>query len=397
MSRESTDGRESGDGQGADALADRASLKAAMRDAGYDPERLQPAELDQLRDILRRATGANDATTAARDADSSRASKNASDPAETTGTAAADSETTDADTTGTGTTDGEAADGEAAGEGSRRAARRNGSTTAVGATEPGDVPRLARVGMDAARELTLRSVRTYTRTSTRFLQAAANAESAVDLLDESQDIVRDEAARLGLDDGRGRERQSERRERAADTHDSDPESLLERGRRLLEQSADVTQTESTHPAYSRILDELAQDEARVLRLLAREGAQPVVDVYDRGWLPLGSELVAGRCSMIGSEAGCRADANLSAYLNNLQRLGLVAIADEPVDDLTRYQVLEAQPEVEEAMDAATRGVTKRRKAHLTPFGVDFCRTCLPVSVEATEAADTGQPEAGPNG
>ena len=37
-----------------------------------------------------------------------------------------------------------------------------------------------------------------------------------------------------------------------------------------------------HPAYARILDELAPDEARILLLLLRSGPQPSVDVRTGG-------------------------------------------------------------------------------------------------------------------
>ena len=57
-----------------------------------------------------------------------------------------------------------------------------------------------------------------------------------------------------------------------------PPSLRERGAELLRRSADVDYDEDAHPAYERILDELAPDEARILRLLATEGPQPAVDV-----------------------------------------------------------------------------------------------------------------------
>jgi hypothetical protein len=67
-----------------------------------------------------------------------------------------------------------------------------------------------------------------------------------------------------------------------------------------------------------------------------------------------------------------------AYLNNLHRLGLVWFSREPVDDLSAYQVLEAQPEVQKAMDRAGRARTVRRSVHMTPFGRDFCEVCLPL-------------------
>ena len=56
----------------------------------------------------------------------------------------------------------------------------------------------------------------------------------------------------------------------------------------------VEEDEEAHPAYERILTSLAPDEARILRLIAVEGARAAVDV--RTWRPLdeGSELVEPR-------------------------------------------------------------------------------------------------------
>jgi hypothetical protein len=48
-----------------------------------------------------------------------------------------------------------------------------------------------------------------------------------------------------------------------------------------------------------------------------------------------------------------------------------------LSDPLEYQVLEAQPEVSEAMEKAGRGKTVRRSIHLTDFGEDFCRLVLP--------------------
>ena len=55
-------------------------------------------------------------------------------------------------------------------------------------------------------------------------------------------------------------------------------------------------------------------------------------------------------------------------------------------DHLRYQVLEAQPEVVEALDEAGRGArTVRRSIHLTPFGADFCALCIPPTTAEFDA------------
>ncbi len=163
-------------------------------------------------------------------------------------------------------------------------------------------------------------------------------------------------------------------------------SLRSRGADLLRQSADVEYEEDAHPAYERILDDLAPDEARILRFLAAEGPQPAVDVRAHKALNVGSDLVAPGLSMIGAQAGARYLERVPAYLNNLYRLGLIWFSREPLEDPLRYQVLEAQPDVIAAMRDAGRGKTVRRSIHLTPFGEDFCRVCLPVETGKRDQA-----------
>jgi len=159
--------------------------------------------------------------------------------------------------------------------------------------------------------------------------------------------------------------------------DSSTAALRRRGEELLRESADIRLPQDSHPAYMRILDALAPDEARILRFLARNDSQPSVDV--RSGLPFASELLAQGRTMIAEEAGCRHAGRVYAYLNNLHRLGLIWFLREPLHDSSRYQVLEAQPEVVAALEEGGRTArTVRRSIVLTPFGEDFCATCLPL-------------------
>ncbi|MCW2849760.1 MAG: hypothetical protein JWR90_3734 [Marmoricola sp.] len=167
-------------------------------------------------------------------------------------------------------------------------------------------------------------------------------------------------------------------------HETEPEQTLrERGESLLQRSRDVWSEEETHPAYARILEDLAPDEARILLLLLRGGPQPSVDVRTGG--PVGlvsSALVAPGMSMIGARAGCRYLDEVPAYLNNLFRLGLIWFSREQLEDPMEYQVVEAQPDVLAAMHSVRFPKVVRRSIHLTPFGTGFCRACL---VDADEA------------
>jgi Abortive infection alpha len=223
------------------------------------------------------------------------------------------------------------------------------------------------------------------RTSTRVLRAAASGEPPADVLRDAGEDVRDYARRLiGLMDEE--DDHEERAEDAISGRDGSAtrEGLRARGAELLALSADVSYEEDTHPAYARILDQLTPDEARILRLLATGGPQPAVDVRTGGPLTISSDLVAPGLTMIGDEAGCRHLDRVPSYLNNLYRLGLIWFSREELEELSRYQVLEAQPEVAEAIEMAGRGAkTVRRSIHLTHFGDDFCSVCLPLEDRST--------------
>ncbi len=158
------------------------------------------------------------------------------------------------------------------------------------------------------------------------------------------------------------------------------QDLQERGSELLRRSNDVRVVEDTHPAFARILAEITPDEARILRFLYVNGPQPSVDVRTNRPLGVGSQLVAGGLNMIAEHAGCRDVERVHPYLTNLFRLGLIDFSKEQVSNPQRYQLVEAQPKVTEALKRAGRWPrTVHRSIALNSFGAEFSRTCLPLS------------------
>ena len=249
------------------------------------------------------------------------------------------------------------------------------------------IPGLARIAASAWWRTTGWAAETSLRAGSRVFRAAVSGESAADLFQATGAELREQARRIlevgsleGSSDGVV----------AHDDGATEGDELRDRGAELLRRSADVDYGEDAHPAYERILEALAPDEARILRLLAIEGPQPSVDVRS-GWLPMNaaSQLVAPGINMIGAEAGCRYMDRVHAYLNNLSRLGLIWFSREPLEDPLAYQVLEAQPDVVDALREAGRGRTVRRSIQLTPFGRDFCDTCLPLDTVEIEALPGG--------
>ena len=259
-------------------------------------------------------------------------------------------------------------------------------------------PVLARLAFAAWLRATGWTLQASMAASSRVLRGAANGESPGTIIRDVEGELREYVRNLlGIeangDGGRGAPtEESEPVDAEVVEEDTHPtiEQLRERGRDLLRRSADVYYDDDAHPAYDRILHELAPDEARILRLLAREGPQPAVDVRTAGPLALArSELVAPGLNMIGPAAGIKHNKRLKAYLDNLYRLGLIWFSREPLPDPLDYQVLEAQPDVAEAMEEAGRAKTVRRSIHLTEFGEDFCELVLPEDTAELKAIQRG--------
>jgi hypothetical protein len=266
------------------------------------------------------------------------------------------------------------------------------------------VPGLVRLGAVAWWRGTQWSVETSVRVGARVVRYAASGQAPGDLLRESGTDLRvwlrrfldvvDESATTAA----GYASAPAPAEGASATSGGASNGhvpLRQRGAELLRQSADVDHDDECHPAFERILEQMAPDEARIVRYLCAEGPQASVDVRTGG--PVGmlsSQLIAPGLTMIGANAGCRRAERIHMYLNNLYRLGLVWFSRETLEDQGAYQVLEAQPEVVDAMERAGRAKTVRRSIHLTPFGEDFCKAALPLDtaeIDALPRVHEGEP------
>jgi hypothetical protein len=216
----------------------------------------------------------------------------------------------------------------------------------------------------------------------RVVVAAKSGESPGDVIADAREQAVAAARRaLGVDDieetlGRVTT------EAGAGDEDDKRKALRERGEELLARSAQLEPQDAGHPAFGVVLEELAPDEVRILRVLALEGDQPVVDVQASGRLGVDSRAVARRLTVLDKLAGVRHPQLTQLYLDNLLRLGLARLTDEPLQDEEAYQVLEAQHYVNEAKDKAedeaSRAKIVRRRITLSHFGRSFCEMCLPL-------------------
>ncbi|MHB8659128.1 MAG: DUF4393 domain-containing protein [Solirubrobacteraceae bacterium] len=257
------------------------------------------------------------------------------------------------------------------------------------------LPAIARVAAGAWLRVTVWSLETSMRMGTRLARAAADPGAASVLAQDVSSGLRAYAREfLGIADLDDRVKQISPATDARGRRNGRLASALqEQGAELLRAAADVTYEDATHPAYAGILTELAPDEGRILRLLALEGPQPMVDVRAGNLIGLGSQLIEPNLNMVGAQAGVRRRDRVAAYLNNLVRLGLVTLSPEPLRDPIAYQVLEAQPEVLQAIKQTARTKTDQRSIRLTPFGADFCEVCLPLGEEAAGSGSETDPRA----
>ena len=276
---------------------------------------------------------------------------------------------------------------------------------ASNALRPADLlragPGLARVAAASAWRAASWSIAATVAGTTYVARRAIDGEQAASILQDAAADLRAAALHaLGINDhpdpgtppGRSASRGS------ATTQTAD---LRRRGSELMRRSNDVNAVnvvQDTHPAFARILGEITPDEARILRYLYLEGAQPAIDVRTNRPLGIGSELVAGGLNMIAEHAGCVHVDRIHLYLTNLSRLGLIEFSKEQVANPKRYQVIEAQPKVTEALKRAGRMPRMvQRSIHLNTFGAEFCRSCLPVGTRHASLLPDGSREASPHG
>lgn len=258
-------------------------------------------------------------------------------------------------------------------------------------------PGLARVAAVSAWHVMSWSVGATVAGANYVAQRAVAGEPATAIMQDAATDLRNVAWRaLGMPDEHIESRPQPARN---NPKPSTPQDLRKRGTDLMRRSNDVRVVEDTHPAFARILTEITPDEARILRYLYLEGPQPSIDVRTFRPFGIGSVLMASGLNMIAEHAGCRNLDRTNPYLTNLARLGMIEFSKEQVTNPQRYQVIEAQPKVTDALKHAGRMPrTVHRSIHLTEFGVEFVRTCLPLNGRVVSqrevrsgASDDGRP------
>lgn len=152
---------------------------------------------------------------------------------------------------------------------------------------------------------------------------------------------------------------------------------------LLERSIDQSSDEARLYLFSRMLQDLVPDEARILALLADGEPQPLIHI---GLGPLiGSvKRVAENYSDLGKTAALKYRDMAPIYIRHLRHLGLLQTGPEKRQFDVQYQMLEndrlTRSVAEEAEKGSTTGIGVRyirRVIRISPLGTDLWNTCNP--------------------
>jgi hypothetical protein len=189
--------------------------------------------------------------------------------------------------------------------------------------------------------------------------------------------LRDRLARLESDAARGREAAP------ADGRRRDPESPAEMLGKLLERSIEQTPDEARTLAFASILRRLVPDEARIVGALSDGGGHPVVHVTAVSALGASSRRLLSNVTTVGQAAGVQLREMTPHYVAHLVDLGLAELGPEDPALGVKYEILESQTGVREAIAGLGRGEKRararivRRTLRLTRLGRDLWAACQP--------------------
>ena len=162
----------------------------------------------------------------------------------------------------------------------------------------------------------------------------------------------------------------------------DCEELRKMYANLLVTSMNIDTKSSAHPAFVDIIKQLTPDEAKLLGKIVYQPPifYPLIDVNfhignSQGLLPMiknFSDLAYGVCEYPN---------NIAAYLENLNRLGIIEISNTKwINDDSKYEQLQNHPVVKTAVKDSIKNGAKinysKKLFNVTSFGINFMKSCI---------------------
>ncbi|VVN25206.1 hypothetical protein PS619_04531 [Pseudomonas fluorescens] len=161
------------------------------------------------------------------------------------------------------------------------------------------------------------------------------------------------------------------------------ESLSDMYANLLAAAMDKNTAEVAHPAFVEIIKQLTPDEAKLMSYLLEPVALPLVSISaDHSDYKMGGYELASNISLFGIKAKLENPNVVRTYLDNLCRLGLIALPTENsyIDDAV-YAELEGSAEVEKYRNSTRLRPDHSVKIHrhavtITNLGKHFGQICV---------------------
>ncbi|PAE20487.1 hypothetical protein CHH80_10770 [Bacillus sp. 7504-2] len=156
---------------------------------------------------------------------------------------------------------------------------------------------------------------------------------------------------------------------------------------LIASSINIDKTNDAHPSFVEIIKQLHPDEAKIIKYFSDRGF-PLLDVlavFDNG----GRMHFTLNFSDIAEKAECVAPLSIGSYIDNLSRLGLIAVENNALISPQLYDSLLEHPVITEAKHRATfignkEPIVVKKHFRVTPFGIQFYRTCCVQYEHTTE-------------
>lgn len=157
-------------------------------------------------------------------------------------------------------------------------------------------------------------------------------------------------------------------------------SLPERMAGLLDRALVQTAQGGRAEFFSKIVDQLVPDEARILGALSDGSRSPLVRIRTRTRSGGVGESILENASLIGRTANAVLPALTPAYVAHLRGLGLVATGPEDPGLKEEYEILLAEASVLEATRSSGLGlgpVVERRSLFLSRLGQELWTASQP--------------------
>lgn len=148
---------------------------------------------------------------------------------------------------------------------------------------------------------------------------------------------------------------------------------------LLATAMDANRVRDAHPAFVEIIRQLTADEARIVGLFATSNDFPIIRVAEI-LTPSTFDILLDRFSILGDKAKCEFPGLISAYIDNIVRLGLANVSETATYFPPQaYEELHRHPTVTTLIESLkAQGRVARTETHIlnvTTLGRQFCRAC----------------------